>query len=347
MLQHPRRLEETFGVEAHYGQAAQRFCAQIAMRQPVDGLLENGGRPFVITGIEVVQCRAKPTLGRIATEADRQVHQFSRRRGGATRSRRFRRLVERPECDVITVGRRQRQMPGAQFGLVDEFGEPAVHRAASGECGLRVDTPGQQGVRKVDPVAVDRDNALALGDFEQLDQPVVVADRRSGHQLHRRRRHARRREQRLVDIGIQAPEPTPDDIAECARKRRDGGTGRSFVERPGQLDCVERVSTRHFVNASHRGAGEGSPQPGGDRGVQLVDAQRIQANTVDRLGPWQLQPGRARAFAGLGAHTAQDPDGSGEATRGECEDVNAGGIKPLQIVDRQQDRASLGESLDH
>ena len=150
-----------------------------------------------------------------------------------------------------------------------------------------------------------------------------------------------------MHIGIETAEPAPDDVAEGAGKRRGGGIGRSFVECPGQLDCVEGVSARHFVNASHRRAREGSTQPGRDRGVQLVDTQRIQANTVDRFGPRQLQPGRARTLVGFGAHAAEDSDGSGEATRGECEDVNAGRIEPLQIVDRQQHRPAVGESLDH
>ena len=220
-----RRLEEAFGVEANDGEAAQRFRAQIARRQPVDGLLEHGGCAFAVAGVEMVECRAKPAFGRVAAEADRQVHQFGSGCGGTARTRRFRRLVERTQCDVVTACRGQRQMPGAQFGFVDDLGEPTVHRPAPGGHGLGVDPSGQQGMRKLNPVAVDRDNALALGDFEQIHQPIVVADRRPRYQLDGRCRHARRREQRLVNIGVETAESAPDDIGQRAGQRRHRRSG--------------------------------------------------------------------------------------------------------------------------
>ena len=252
LLQHARRLEEAFGVQANDGQAAQRFCPQIPLRQPVDGLLKHRGRAFVVAGVEMVQCRAKPAFGRIAAEADGQVHQFGSGFGGTTRTRRFGRLVERAQCDVVTTCRRQRQMPGAQFGFVDDLGEPTVHRPAPGGHCLGVDTPGQQGMRKLDPVAVDRDNALALGYFEQIHQLIAVADRRPRYQLDGRRRHTRRREQRLVNIGVETAESAPDDIGQCAGQRRHRRSEGPVVQRSGQLDCVKGISARDFVDASHR-----------------------------------------------------------------------------------------------
>ena len=174
--------------------------------------MKHRGRAFVVTGVEVVQCRAKPPFGRVAAEADGQVHQFGSGFGGATRTRRLGRLVERAQSDVVTTCRRQRQMPGSQFGFVDDLGEPTVHRPAPGGLCLGVDPPRQQGVRKLNPVAVDRDNALALGYFEQIHQLIAVADGRPRNQLDGGRRHARRREQRLVNVGVETTESAPDDI---------------------------------------------------------------------------------------------------------------------------------------
>ena len=83
-------------------------------------------------------------------------------------------------------------MPGSQFGLVDDLGEPAVHGPAP--CGHRlgVNTPGQQWMRKLNSVAVDRDNAFALGYFEEMHDVITVADGRSRDQLDGGCRDARR-----------------------------------------------------------------------------------------------------------------------------------------------------------
>ena len=70
---------------------------------------------------------------------------------------------------------------------------------------------------EVDPVAVDRDNAFALGDFEQIDQLIVISDGRPRYHLDRRHCHARRRQQRLVHVGVEAAEAAADDIVEGAR----------------------------------------------------------------------------------------------------------------------------------
>jgi len=116
--------------------------------------------------------------GGVTAEADRQVNQLGGRRGCPAHARGLRRRVERQKGDVVTAGRGQRQMPCPQLGLVDDVGEAAMHRSALARRGLGVNTPGQQGMGEVDPVAVDRDDALAFRVLEQLDQQVVVADRR-------------------------------------------------------------------------------------------------------------------------------------------------------------------------
>ena len=68
----------------------------------------------------------------------------------------------------------------------------------------------------MDPVAVDRDDALAFRALEQLDQQVVVADRRVdtsstvGEAMHDDG------EQRVMHVGIQAAEPGPHDLGQRA-----------------------------------------------------------------------------------------------------------------------------------
>ena len=290
-LQQAARLEEAVAVEAHDGQPAQRLCSQVAGCQPLDGLLEHGARALLVACVEMVQGGTKPTLGGVTAEADRQVDQLGGRRGCPAHARRLRRRVERPQRDFVTAGRGQRQMPRPQFGLVDDVGEAAMHRSALARRGFGVHAPGQQGMREVDPVAVDRDDALAFRVLEQLDQPVVVADRRARHQLHRRRGHARRGEQRIVHVGIEAADPGPHNFGQRAWQRRLDA-GRAFGDRPCQFDCVEGVSAGYLVDATHRRARERSPQPGRHRCVQIVNTQRMQSDSVHRVGPGHLQPAR-------------------------------------------------------
>ena len=127
----------------------------------------------------MVQSGTESTIGGVTAEADRKVHELGGSRGCPAAAGGLRRCVERLQGDFVTAGRRQRQMARPQLGLVDDVGESAMHRSTAVRRSLGVHAPGQQGVGEVDPVAVDRDNALAFRILEQLDQSVVVADRRA------------------------------------------------------------------------------------------------------------------------------------------------------------------------
>ena len=220
-----------------------------------------------------------------------------------------------------------------------------MHRPALAGRGFGVYAPGQQGMGEVDPVAVDRDDAVAFRVLEQLDQAVVVASRRGRHQLHGRRSHARCREQRIMHVGIEAAEPGPHDLGQRAWQRCLD-TRRAFGDSPCQFNCIERVSARHFVNPAHRRARKGSPQPRRYRCVQIVDTQRTQSNSGNRVRAGHLQPGRAGAVDGVCAHTAKNADRPGEPPRRERHHVHARWVDPLQVIDRQQQRPAVGEVFD-
>ena len=96
----------------------------------------------------------------------------------------------------------------------------------------------------------------------------------------------------------------------------------------------------------HRRARERSPQPCRHRGVQVVNTQRTQSNSVHRIGSGHLQPGAADAAAGIGAHTAKNADRPGEPPRRERHHVHARRVDPLQVIDRHQQRPVVGEVFD-
>ncbi|MFV9632980.1 hypothetical protein [Mycobacterium neumannii] len=253
LAQQPCALDESVPVQPHHRQSAQRFGAQRARGQLFDGLGEDGRRALLFSSVEVVQCRAQPPLRGAPAEADGQVHQLGRRGRSTAHPRRFRRPVEGLQRDLVAFGGGQRQVSSPEFGFVDDLGEPPVHRPAAAGGRLGVDPAGQQRMREPDPVTVDSDDALALGDLEQFDQPVLVARRRLRHELDRRHGKARSGQQRVVDVGVEAAEPRAHHVGQGARQRRVDARC-PFIERTGQFDCVERVPARHLVDPADGGA---------------------------------------------------------------------------------------------
>ena len=62
-LQQSRTLEEAVSVPPHDSEPAQRLCSQVAGRQPLDGLFEDGARPLLVACVEMVQSGTESTIG--------------------------------------------------------------------------------------------------------------------------------------------------------------------------------------------------------------------------------------------------------------------------------------------
>lgn len=105
-----------------------------------------------------------------------------------------------------------------------------------------------------------------------------------------------------------------------------------LAEHGGQLEQRQRVAAR-------RGR-----QRVGDRrhdavGEQRAGALAVQAAELEDLQPGGVQAGAARA----GARAEQHADALGvQPARGEHERLPGGGVEPLRIVDRDEQRAVLG-----
>jgi hypothetical protein len=60
----------------------------------------------------------------------------------------------------------------------------------------------------------------------------------------------------------------------------------------------------------------------------------------------QLKPGRGVSATLLGTHGPQETHGAGKPPHGVGEHVHAGGVKPLHVVDGQQNGSDTGEPVD-
>ena len=83
-----------------------------------------------------------------------------------------------------------------------------------------------------------KDDAVALGGLEKLDQLVMVGGGRLTDELDRRRPQARGGEQHVMLRGIQAADPGPDQLSQ----RRGQYFTRAVNERASQFDGIERIS---------------------------------------------------------------------------------------------------------
>ncbi len=192
---------------------------------------------------------------------------------------------------------------------------------------------------EVDPVAVDRDYALG---FARSRAARSIGRRRWPWHLtpalHRWRRHARRGEQRIMDVRIEAVDPGPHDVGQCAGQHVST-PGSSFGDRARQFDCIEGVSAGYLVYPAHRRtrrtvAAVVSKLPHVDHEYPMGSTDPARG-----IGPRQLHPSAADAVA-IGSHTAENANVPGESPCGERDHIHARRVDPLQVVDRHQKRPS-------
>ena len=150
-----------------------------------------------------------------------------------------------------------------------------------------------------------------------------------------------------MDIGAETADPGANQIGKVAWQRRLDA-GHLVIERPREFDRVERVPAAGRMDAGNRLARQRPADGFGDDGAKSANAQRVQLDSMNSIGPGELQPVRCGAVVVIvfGSHRAEEAHRSGQPPRGECDDMHAGRIEPLQVVDRQQDRLVVAEQVD-
>jgi hypothetical protein len=81
--------------------------------------------------------------------------------------------------------------------------------------------------------------------------------------------------------------------------------------------------------------------------VQATESQWAHADTLDTVGPLELQPGRRRRSAGCGTGGEQDPDPPPEPSDGERQRRLARRVEPLDVVDGDEHRPVRRQPFDN
>jgi hypothetical protein len=242
------------------------------------------------------------------------------------------RLEERRDVLVRLVGR-EREVPRLHVGVCRARRQPRVERAPRERGHAGVDARRQQRVREPHrQVLLDDEQRVLLREREQsLD---VLALERLAQRPHGGRAERGDGVEERRELGRRGLEPPLDRLAQRLGQRL-------ARQRPRQLERVERVAARHLVDAH-----EPRPRDRLDRAVehvaQLVDAERAE---VDRLEPPRRDgAGELERVAAACPGRRQHADRLRvEAPEREAERPRRAGVEPLEVVDRDDDRAARDE----
>ena len=184
-------------------------------------------------------------------------------------------------------------------------------------------------VRALDHVGSDRRSERLLVDSGRL------------HELERRRAGHSHDEQRLPRLLRQRAQSLADEVLERVgyRQRLRGIERRSHVERPRQLEREEGIAARCIVQPQQGRTWESESEPVTDETLDRADAERPDGQSLDHSGKRRLERRRRLAAAG-----EEDPDRLAvEPPQREREHIRRRRIEPLDVVDREQQRAAGGQ----
>ncbi len=148
-------------------------------------------------------------------------------------------------------------------------------------------------------------------------------------------------EQCLPRLLRQRAQPLADEVLERVgyRQRLRGIERRPRVERPRQLEREEGIAARCIVQPQQGRTWESESEPVTDETLDRADAERPDGQSLDRPGKRRLERRRRLAAAG-----EEDPDRLAvEPPQRERERIRRRGIEPLDVVDREQQRAAGGQ----
>ena len=118
-----------------------------------------------------------------------------------------------------------------------------------------------------------------------------------------------------------------------------------LLERPSELQRVERVAARDLVDAEQRRPGERPFEALVHEPLERADTNRPHGQHLHRvLGQCQLELGAVDPLAD--ASREHQDDRLLEPPKGERDRVHRRAIEPLDIVDRDDERAGRSEDLE-
>ena len=235
----------------------------------------------------------------------------------------------------VRLLRRQRPMAGARERIVDDLGQALVRAAPIARRGGLIEHGCEQRVRKTDDPVRELDHVVGEPGLEYVavelcgPQPPV----RAGKQ------------QRSTRLVRQSVEAGADERLQRLRDAQRLGRVDVLAQGTPELERKEGISARDLVDAQQRRPRERPAEPRLQDPVQRAGTERADVLALDRFAVE-----RKLELGSVGA----TPEPAGEkqpdvlalqAPQRELQGGSRRSVQPLDIVDREQDRLTLGEQV--
>jgi hypothetical protein len=330
-------------------QQRERLGAREARRRSREDVGREHARPLDLAGCDVRPRRRRRTAIGVPSVARRREPQ---RLLGELRSRDLRTvlrglrrgLLERERELLVRPVGRAGEVARSDDGILHEVPEEAVRLLPLARREPLVERRREQRVREPHGPVHELEDVLGERVLEG-----ALADPRLGELGEGQARLRRDEHERVASSPVEPAEPRGDELLEALGDRQwsrgvtDGVAG---VERTRELEGVERVASRDLVDAEQRRPGDDPGEPPLDDPLDRTEAQRADPKALDPLlADGVLEGGRRPALAETSRPEQQDRR-LGEPADREPERVGGGRVEPLDVVDRDDERALLGQRLE-
>src|SRR3954469_16337780 len=261
--------------------------------------------------------------------------------GGAPPRRECRGVVELTSDLVVRLIPRQREVTGADDPVVNDARDPRVNPPPLLPQ-VPVESRRQQRMGEANDAVVALDNARGDRGLER-----VCRNARPLQERFRRRPECRGERERLARGRGKPGETRADELVERLRHRERLERVDVHVKNADQLQGEERVPTRPLMDAEQCLAGERPLETVVEEPMQRADAERTYRQPLDALrGECALELRRLRSVekppSQQHEYTLRNQSSQRKRKR-----VRRGRVKPLNIVDGNQDRLRLAETVQH
>ena len=226
----------------------------------------------------------------------------------------------------------ERPMTGTLLVVADKLRERGVEASPGLRVEIHVGSGCEQRMAEPDAVAFQLEHVCRERRVERF---VTVA--RGGEERQGRVREGGRSAKRAARAGRKCVDPVMDELLKLVGNRQRLAQRRDSsgaLERASQLEREERVASGHVVDPPQRRAGKAQLDPGSKETVHRAEAERADVEPTDPILDERSRDGLARPARG----EHPDPFVPDPPPR-EGKDERRRGVEPLEIVNREDERA--------
>ena len=324
-----------------FGEQPQRLRAGLAGTRRLDELPRERQGARRRPSRQMISCRLDDAPAAIGVHGSggglrRRLAELRCHPRSAAGSRELDRFLQLPGGRGILSLERRRDVACSRDGVVRRDGGQPMRCSTLGDRRFRDRRRREQRMSEPDHAVRALDHLRSDRRSERL-----LVDSGRVHDLERWGAGHSHDEQRLPRLLRQRAQPLADEVLERVgyRQRLRGIERRPRVERSRQLEREEGIAARCIVQPQQGRTWESESEPVTDETLDRADAERPDGQSLDRS--WKRRLERRRRLAAAGE---EDPDRLAvEPPQRERERIRRRGIEPLDVVDREQQRAAGGQ----